>query len=86
MTPDHVNGSLEFIGSAMLWANVYRLYRDKQVHGVTWYATGFFMLWGWWNCYFYPAYDLWWSFAGGVSLVVANTAWLGQMVYYRRNS
>ena len=83
MTPDHVNGTLEFVGSLMLWANVYRLWRDKRTHGVTWYATGFFMAWGYWNLYYYPALDQWWSFYGGVSLVLANTIWLGQMVYYQ---
>lgn len=84
MTPDHINGLLEFIGSLMLWANVRRLYHDKKAKGVTWYATGFFMFWGYFNLWFYPSYDLWFSFYGGVSLVLANTVWLGQMLYYTR--
>lgn len=87
VSPDLVNGSLEFVGSGMLWANVRRLSHDKIVRGVTWYATSFFMFWGWWNLYYYPALGQWWSFAGGVSIVIANTVWLGQIVYYiRRNS
>jgi hypothetical protein len=84
MTPDFINGALELIGSFMLWANVLRLHRDKKTHGVTWYATGFFMGWGYWNLYYYPSLGQWWSFSGGVSLVLANTIWLGQMLYYRR--
>lgn len=84
MTPDLINGVFEFVGSLALWANVYRLYVDKRTHGVTWYATGFFMLWGYWNLYYYPSLEQYWSFVGGVSIVVANTVWLGQMLWYRR--
>ncbi len=84
MTPDLINGLFELIGSVMLWANVYRLYQDKRTHGVTWYATGFFMVWGLWNLVFYPSLDCWWSFWGGLSLVIANIVWLGQMLWYRR--
>jgi hypothetical protein len=86
LTPDLINGLFEFAGSAMLWANVHRLWKDKQTHGVTWYATGFFMTWGYWNLYFYPSLECWWSFAGGLSLVLANTVWLGQMLYYYKRS
>ena len=84
MTPDLVNGLFEFTGSIALWANVYRLHRDKQTRGVTWYATGFFASWSIWNCWFYPNYELWFSFWGGVSIVIANTVWLIQMVWYTR--
>lgn len=84
MTPDVINGSYEFVGSIALWANVYRLYKDKEAKGVTFWATAFFMTWGYWNLYYYPHLDQWWSFAGGLSIVLANTVWLGQMIYYRR--
>lgn len=83
MSPDLFNGLFEFFGSIMLWRNVLQLYRDKQTKGVHWSATGFFMSWGYWNLFYYPQLDQWWSFAGGVSIVIANTVWLGQMLYYR---
>lgn len=81
-----MNGLFEFIGSVALWANVWKLHKDKQVHGVTWYATGFFMCWSYWNLFYYPSLDQWWSFAGGVSIVVANTVWLGQMLYHGKGN
>jgi len=82
--PDFINGGFEFLGSIVLWRNVVQLYRDKMTRGVHWSATGFFMAWGYWNLYYYPSLDQWWSFAGGVSIVIANTVWLGQMFYYGR--
>ena len=86
MTPDIINGLFEFVGSVALWRNVAQLYRDKHVAGVHWTATGFFMVWGYWNLYYYPQLDQWWSFAGGVSIVTANTVWLVQMLYYGRRA
>ena len=82
MSPDFVNGAFELVGSAMLWRNVWQLHKDKLVKGVHWNATAFFTAWGYWNLYYYPHLDQWFSFAGGLSIVVANTVWLGQMMYY----
>jgi len=79
-----VNGAFEALGSVMLWRNVAQLYKDKMVRGVHWTATGFFAAWGLWNLFYYPHLDQWWSFAGGCSIVVANTAWFGQILYYGR--
>ena len=84
MSPDLINGFFEFVGSAMLWRNAWQLHKDKMVKGVHWNATAFFAAWGYWNLYYYPHLDQWWSFAGGVSIVIANTVWLAQMVYYLR--
>lgn len=82
--PDLTNGLFEFVGSAVLWKNVHQLYRDKQVRGVHWTATGFFAAWGYWNLYYYPSLEQWWSFAGGCSIVLANSVWFIQMLYYGR--
>lgn len=84
MTPDLINGLFELLGSLVLWRNVRQLYVDKMIRGVHWTATGFFAAWGYWNLYYYPSLDQWWSFAGGCSIVLANTVWLGQMLYYGR--
>jgi hypothetical protein len=83
--PDLVNGSFEFIGSIFLWMNVYRLHADKMLRGYDWKSTAFFSAWGFWNLYYYPSLDQYLSFAGGCSIVLANTVWLVQMYYYRKN-
>jgi len=81
---DAVNGCFECVGGLLLWLNVRRLYRDKVFKGVSVVPTAFFMAWGYWNLYFYPAVDAPLSFFGGLVIVAANTVWLGQMVYYRK--
>lgn len=85
MSPDLFNGLFEFCGSLMLWRNVYQLYKDKMVRGVHWGPTGFFFSWGLWNLFYYPNLHQWWSFTGGLSIVIANGVWFYQMLKYRKN-
>ena len=82
MPHDIINGLFELLGGAFLFRNVFTLYRHKQVKGVSVLSTSFFMAWGVWNLWFYPAVDCWWSFVGGIVIVVANTIWVTQMIYY----
>ncbi len=84
MNPDLINGLFEFIGSLMIWANVARILKDKEVKGIDWRVTGFFWAWGLWNLFYYPHLDQWWSFAGGVSIVIANTVWLSLAWWYSK--
>ncbi len=81
---DGVNGAFELVSGLLLWNNVRILYRDKQVRGVSIVTTAVFALWGYWNLYYYPSLGQWLSLAGGLSVVLANTAWVGLAWRYRR--
>lgn len=82
MTPDVINGAFEFVASVLLAMNVIKLHRDKCLRGVCITPFAFMVIWGYWNCYFYPALDAWWSFWGGMLVAIVNTIWVSQMVYY----
>lgn len=84
MNPDLVNGAFELVGGFALWGNVRRIMRDKAVKGVSPLYTAFFLSWGYWNLYYYPSLDQWWSFWGGLNIVIANTTWLVLMIHYDR--
>lgn len=87
MVADIINGCFETLSSALLWMNVATLHRDKETKGVSIIPLTFFFSWGVWNSvYYYPHLGQWASFAGGVSLMLANGVWLGQMVFYRRKN
>jgi hypothetical protein len=75
MTPDMMNGLFEMCGSALTWMSVYRVWIDKGYAGIYMPAVVFFWAWGAWNLFYYPHLEQWWSFAGGCSLVLANTCW-----------
>jgi uncharacterized membrane protein YfcA len=83
MTPDLVNGIFEAMGSLMVFNHCRAVWKDKAVAGVSIVSTVFFSLWGVWNLFYYPHLDQWWSFAGGVLIVVANCVWIGLMLRYR---
>ncbi len=79
---DMINGTLELVGGLFILLSVVKLHRDKKIMGVSWVHAGFFAGWGYWNLFYYPHLDQWVSFIGGVFIVVTNTVWLGQMLYY----
>lgn len=83
MSADLFNGLFEFCGGLLLWTNVRAAYKAKEFKGVAIVPTTFFAVWGIWNLYYYPSLAQWFSFWGGVNIVLANTVWVGQMFYYR---
>jgi hypothetical protein len=82
---DAVNGAFEMVGGFVLWANVWKIKKDKMVRGALSLVTLFFTLWGYWNLYYYPSLNQWLSFFGGINIVAANSAWFYYMNKYRKN-
>jgi len=80
--PDIINGSFESLGSLFILLSIIKLHKDKVVKGVSWIAVGFFAAWGYWNLFYYPHLGQWISFYGGVAIVITNTIWLIQLIYY----
>jgi len=80
--PDAINGGLELAGGLFIGLSCYKLWQDKIVRGISWLHMAFFAGWGYWNLYYYPQLDQWFSFAGGMVVVVTNTLWVMMAVYY----
>jgi hypothetical protein len=83
MSPDLINGLFEGVGALLICGNIRALYRDKIVRGVTLAPVIFWSAWGFWNLFYYPTLDQWFSFYGGIGVVTANTAWVLMAIYYR---
>ncbi len=83
MLPDIINGGFELLGGVVIAKNCWQLYLDKELKGVSLLPMIFFNAWGFWNLYFYPYVNAWWSLVGGLGVVTANTVWVGQAIYYR---
>ena len=81
---DCVNGIYELMGAPFILMSVIALHRAKKVRGISWLHVLFFSSWGYWNLYYYPHLNQWWSFVGGLALVAVNTFWLGQILYYNK--
>ena len=84
MWQDKVNGLFEFLGGMFVMLHCVRLYKDKKVRGVSFIATTYFVLWGFWNIYYYPHLEQWASFIGGLLIVAMNTLWIFMMICYIR--
>ncbi len=84
MTPDQINAAFELIAGFLITFNVVKLYRDKKTRGVSIVPLAFMVLWGCWNCYFYPSLGVMWSFWCGLICTTVNGVWICQMFYYKR--
>lgn len=82
---DLANACFEGYGAFCAWKNVKALHAAKKFQGVSIDAFAFFAIWGYWNCFYYPHLDQWFSFAAGLVLAGMNTAWVALALYYTRN-
>lgn len=83
---DIINGCFELFGGFFICLSIVKAHRDKCVRGVSWAHAGFFTVWGWWNLLYYPSLGQWVSFVGGIVIVVCNSVWLGQLIYYSKKN
>lgn len=81
---DLINGIFESVASLFILLHVLKLYRDKEVKGVALTPFFFFTLWGFWNLIYYPSVNCWYSFFGGIAVVLVNTIYTGMLMYYSR--
>jgi hypothetical protein len=84
MWQDKLNGMFELVGGVFILISCVKLYRDKQVRGVSFIHIGYFTLWGYWNIHYYANLDQWMSLVGSLSVTMVNTVWLGMIVFYSR--
>jgi hypothetical protein len=82
MTPDLINASFEAGGALLLCLNVRRLWRDKQLAGVSLLPTVWFNLWGAWNLYFYAAVGQRLSWVAGIGVFAVNSAWVALALWF----
>ncbi len=82
MWQDFINGLFELAGGLFVALHCYKLYKDKKVRGVSFIATGYFTVWGFWNMYYYPFLRQWASLIGGLLVVAMNALWISLMAYY----
>lgn len=86
LTTDHINALFELAGAAFVWLNVYTIYQHKYVAGVTFQAAAVFMLWGFWNLFYYPHLGQYWSAIAAIILALGNAAWFVLAIYYSRSA
>lgn len=86
MTPDMINGTFEAIGGLLILNHCRAVLKDKAVKGVSIFSTAVFTAWGFWNLFYYPHLDQWYSFTGGLVIVSANALWVYLLMKYRNST
>lgn len=76
MTPDKVNSLFVFVGALLIWRNLYRLYIDQEIKGVSLIVSAFFSIWSVWNLYYYHSLNQPISLMANILLSLGNTSWL----------
>ena len=61
---DTTNGIYESMGGLFMLANCVKVYKDKEVKGISLLSMLFFTSWGYWNLYYYPSLSQWMSTVG----------------------
>jgi len=80
---DAINAFFEFFGGILVWYNVFKLYRDKEVKGVSVVTVLFFSVWGFWNVYYYPVLGQFLSTIGAIFIALGNAVWVVLASYYK---
>lgn len=83
MIQDVINGGFELGAGVAVLAHCGKLYEHKTVRGVSLWAVLFFTAWGFWNVYYYPHLGQFWSFVGGIFVMLANCVYVAMLLYYR---
>lgn len=81
---DGVNGSFEMLSGFVLLLHCMKMYQDKKVHGVSTLACLYFVLWSYWNLYYYPHLNQWGSLLGAIWTCMVHTIWYSMIIYYIR--
>lgn len=83
MNPDIINASFELVGIIAVWLNIRAVLRDKAVKGVSVLNVLFFSLWGYWNIFYYPHLDQFWSGMAAGILAILNSIYFVLLMRYR---
>jgi hypothetical protein len=79
---DFINGVFEAGIALFLWKGVLMLRVDKEVKGFYWPTVAWTTAWGVWNLFYYPHLGQWFSFGGGIAVVLVNITWLAHVAHY----
>lgn len=83
MNPDLVNASFELFAGLFILNHIRATIKAGGVEGISLTSVTYFVVWGFWNLFYYPHLGQTVSYYAGVFVAITNLTWLGVMLYYR---
>lgn len=83
MTPDLINSLFELCAGFFVLNHARVLYKEKMVHGISIISVLFFVLWGFWNLFYYPHLGQTLSYYAGMFICFTNITWIVMLVKYK---
>lgn len=83
MNPDLINSLFELLSGLFVLNHCRVILKEKHVAGVSIVSVFFFILWGFWNLFYYPHLGQHLSFYGGIFICFANIVWISLLIRYR---
>jgi len=80
--PDLINGGFEAFAGFAILNHCFKVLQDKCVRGVSIASSFFFLVWGFWNVFYYPHLEQFWSCVGGVFVTIANICYFTLLIRY----
>lgn len=74
-----------FEGAAVIVAiiNIRKILKDKCIHGITVISQVFYLIWAFWNVFFYFSYDTMFSFVAAALIALTYVVWMGLIIRYK---
>jgi len=82
-TPDLINAGFEAFASLFIMNHARVIWITRQARGVSLLSAAFFVLWGFWNIWYYPHLGQIFSFYAGLAIMAANFFWIFTICYVR---
>jgi len=83
---DVINSGFVFVAGFFYILNLYKLYVDKDVKGISKLSILFFSIWNIWTLFFFiQVSEFWWTIAAYVMVTLLNLVYIFLMFKYSRN-
>jgi len=83
MTNDQINGSFELVSGFMATINIIKLWEHKKLKGVSVIPAIFYVIWGFFNLFFYSSLNLPLSYYCGIFITSTNLCWVILYFYFK---
>lgn len=80
---DLITGLVNTVAGLLVWTNVYRVWKDKQVKGANLLPAVYFTVAGSWQVYFLFSLHQLFAVVGGLTIMFGNLSWVLLATYYR---